>query len=145
MDEKVSNSGPKTPNINYSQIEEMAEAGCTIEEIAFSIGVSLPTLRKRINRHYQLSAEEFRDKFKGSSNAKIKVKLFQLAINGNPVILTLLARQRGILSEERILIEQETKSNPPIRFNITSLPLVQYEEVSKIETKEDPGKDGENI
>ncbi|MEM9981620.1 MAG: hypothetical protein AAF734_03920, partial [Bacteroidota bacterium] len=77
----------KHKEIDFYTLEKLSVMGCTTEEIAGVLNVTLPTLRKKVKEKYGKSLKEYCEAHKTHGKVSIRRKLFEEALKGNTRIL----------------------------------------------------------
>lgn len=81
-------------NINWDYLAKLFEAGSTVRGAAAAIGVEPNTLTRRCRRDLKRDLDEFRQTCRAKGDDQLRVKQFQLAMQGNTTMLIWLGKQR---------------------------------------------------
>jgi hypothetical protein len=107
--------------IDEKQVEYLAMAYCTDEEIAAKVGCSVDTLTRRF-------AESIK-KGKGSARASLRGKQFELAMKGNTTLLIWLGKQ---YLGQRDQVVNEVKADTTTTIEWGKIPFDKLLQIDKI-------------
>lgn len=80
--------------IDWDLVKRFLRSGCSGTEIAAYIGISKNVIYERCQQDHEIQFSEYAQMHKRSGNAMIRNKQFELAMEGDRVMLIWLGRQR---------------------------------------------------
>jgi len=92
--------GRKRKDIDFKVATKLAKLFCTKSEIAFFFNVDEKTLLTRIKEQYGQTFSEWFYNATGSSRALLRMRMYEMAINGNTTMLIWLSKQYLGMSEK---------------------------------------------
>ncbi len=97
--------GPGRPEaeIDWDKVGRMLEAGCTAEGIAATFGIHVNTLRSRCWQDNKIVFSALRQQKRAKGDDLLRVKQYQLAMEGHPTMLIWLGKQRLDQTDKREL------------------------------------------
>ena len=87
-------AGRKQIEVNWENINEMLEAGCTGTEVAGHLGISAMTLYRACKRDNKVNFEVYSKQKKESGNTLLRQAQFNQALDGNTTMLVWLGKNR---------------------------------------------------
>ena len=118
----------KQESINWELVNSALQAGCSGREIAAKLGMIDETLQRACRKKFGVMFSEYALAQKQHGDLLLKMKMFQLAMNGDKNMLIFLAKTRlGMVEEHKI----EITAIPQIAWSTEITPIMLEVETEK--------------
>ena len=118
----------KQESINWELVNSALQAGCSGVEIAAKLGMNDETLTKACRKKFGVMFSEYALAQKQNGDLLLKMKMFQIAMNGDRGMLMFLAKTRlGMVEEHKI----EITAIPQIAWSTDITPILEIESSPK--------------
>lgn len=118
----------KQESINWELVNSALQAGCSGREIAAKLGMIDETLQRACRKKFGVMFSEYALAQKQNGDLLLKMKMFQLAMNGDKNMLIFLAKTRLGMAEEHKI---EITTIPQIAWSTEITPIMLEVETEK--------------
>lgn len=127
MEKKVRKAKHKVLNkqetINWELVNSALQAGCSGVEVASKLGMIDETLQRACRAKFGMAFSEYAMAKRSEGDLLLKMKMFQIAMNGDRAMLIFLAKTRlGMIEEHKV----EITNIPQISWS-TEIPSIMIE------------------
>jgi len=118
----------KQESVNWDLVNSALQAGCSGVEIAAKLGMIDETLYRACRNKFGISFSEYALAKRAEGDLLLKMKMYQIAMNGDKTMLVFLAKTRlGMVEEHKI----ELTAIPQISWSTEITPILLETETER--------------